>query len=198
MVQSAPAPKIQTLVKADSLNQQSDEKMRFFSSVDSILLVVMIYFSVNTPILASGHKMDRPSPRYRSEYFQKDSSMNYLQVSSVAGVIPSKLKTVRRDVEICNSDACCDSNYFCQDFDFVCKPCSQCYFNSEGVGDGCTERCSLAQIQFPSLSWLSLSTTNVDASRYRQNVDMMFAVQHDYSGLLSAQVNLIKDLDIYK
>jgi hypothetical protein len=160
-----------------------------------------IILSVTKEIRAHGTDRIYRSSRYRSEHVQEETPINNLQTVT----IPLKIKTsLRGDVEVvesCNSDTCCDSYYFCQNLNFVCAPCSECYYNSNGVGNGCTDRCSLApsdNLRFPSLRWLSLSTTKVDASRSRQFVDMRFAVQHDASGLLSAQVTLTSFLPLAK
>jgi hypothetical protein len=187
-----------TIPKLGSRRYQAENRIYAYGEIMRVLcfrvhsiIAAVIKLSVFTAIHANAQYGLGPYPRYRLEYKQKYNPMDNHQFEAVS--VPFLMKTVRRDVETCNSDACCDSNYFCQDNNFVCVPCSECYSNSDGVGAGCTVRCSSAQldnVQYPSLSWLTLSTSKIDASRGVQNVNMMFAVQHDASGLLYAQVFL--------
>jgi hypothetical protein len=159
----------------------------FSSSFFRAAISACILFSFTKDMLADATY--RISPRYyRSDSFGKKTPTHYVQPVSV----PLQIKTsVRRNVQSCNSDACCDSNYFCQNSNFVCVSCSECSNNRNNIVSSCTDRCSLAtsnNVRFPSLRWLSLSTSKVDAFRLRRNIDLRFAVQHDAFGLLSAQV----------
>ena len=168
-----------------------DERMNhtfFISTVIRAAIISSIYFTARKEMLVNAtNKIGQTSLRYhRSEHFQEETPTNY--VEKVA--IPSQIKnSARREAESCNSDTCCDSNFFCQNYNFVCVSCTECYHTSNGINKGCADRCAPSDnVRFPNLRWLSLSASKVDASRKRQHVDLRFAVQHDASGLLSAQV----------
>ena len=117
-----------------------------------------------------------------------------LQDSSSKHLRKIRSVTTRRESGGCNADLCCDTNYFCQNYVFECVSCSQCQFNSDSIDNDCISRCSQAQdlsdILYPSILWIYMNTRMVDASRFTQNVDLIFAVQDDVSGMLQAEVSL--------